>query len=92
MNTTATRWTHTVMIAAALAACFIAQHAVAAPANSGKVVMLPRVVVTGHRVQPVVVQLPRVVVTGHRTDAADSAQAKREEASPKRVTTLVAMR
>jgi hypothetical protein len=98
MNTaTTTRWIHTVMIAAALAACFIAQHAVAAPApatvDNGRVVTLPRVVVTGRHVQPqqvAVVQLPRVVVIGRHIDA-DAAQAKRDEPAAKRAT-LVAMR
>jgi hypothetical protein len=97
MNTTANRLTHAVMIAAALAACFMAQQtraAQAAPAPAAvapatKVVMLPKVVVTGKRVQPMqVVYLPRVEVTGkHVADSRDTMQAKKDGKA-----VLVAMR
>ena len=49
MNATANRLTHAVMIAAALAACFMVQQARAADAATAKVVMLPKVMVTGKR-------------------------------------------
>jgi hypothetical protein len=96
MNTTANRLTHTVMIAAALAACFMVQQARAGQASpapaatvqSAKVVMLPRVVVTGHRVQPMqVVMLPRVVVTGKHIDTNETRQAGNDKPA-----VLVAMR
>ena len=86
MNTTANRLTHLVMIAAALAACFMIQQVKAAPANAGAVasakaagvIMLPRVVVTGKRVQlEQVVYLPRVVVVGKRVDSTDGMQARK---------------
>ena len=96
MNTTATRLTHTVMIAAALAAGFMVQQAragqaspaVAASVQSTKVVVLPRVVVTGHRMQPMqVVMLPRVEVTGKHVDATETRQARSDKPA-----VLVAMR
>jgi hypothetical protein len=78
-----TRLTHTVMIAAALAALFMSASAQAAPADSSQVVTLPRVVVTGKRAPAApaaqVVQLPRVVVTGRRADSRDTQQARRDE-------------
>jgi len=95
MNTTANRLTHTVMIAAALAACFMVQAraaeaspAAAAATPATKVVTLPRVVVTGHRMQPTqVVWLPRVEVTGKHVDANETRQARNDKQP-----VLVAMR
>ncbi|HEX6706623.1 MAG TPA: hypothetical protein VF169_17825 [Albitalea sp.] len=84
MNTAATtRLTHAVMIAAALAAVFMARGVQAA---EPQVVVLPKVMVTGHRAQ--VVRLPMVMVTGHRVES-DTAQARRDEV---RRPTLVASR
>lgn len=80
MNATANRLTHAVMIAAALAACFMVQQARAADAATAKVVMLPKVMVTGKRVQPAqVVYLQRVEVTGKRAaDSRDTLQAGKD--------------
>ena len=86
MNTTANRLTHIVMIAAVLAAIFMIAPAKAASATVGTaasakvapVIVLPRVVVTGRRVQPEqVVYLPRVVVVGNRVDTSDGMQARK---------------
>ena len=86
MNTIANRLTHIVMIAAVLAALFMIAPAKAASATAGAaasakaapVVMLPRVVVTGHRVlTEQIVYLPRVVVVGKRVDSTDSMQARK---------------
>lgn len=90
-----TRLTHTVMIAAALAALFMSASAQAAPADSTPVVTLPRVVVTGKRAPAApaaqAVQLPRVVVTGRRADSRDTHQARRDDAASTAVV-LVAQR
>ena len=62
--------THLTAATALVAAAFMLQSrpAFAAPAAPAKAVIeLPRVVVTGHRLQ--VVELPRVVVTGRRADS-----------------------
>ena len=86
MNTTANRLTHIVMIAAVLAAIFMIAPAKAAPATAGmaasakadSVIVLPRVVVTGRRVQAEqIVYLPRVVVVGKRVDSTDGLQARK---------------
>ncbi len=96
MNTTANRLTHTVMIAAALAACFMVQQAragqaspaAAASVQATKVVVLAKVVVTGHRLQPMqVVMLPRVEVTGKHVEASQTRQARSDKPA-----VLVAMR
>jgi len=98
MNTTATRLTHTVMIAAALAAFVMIQPAKAAPAvdatavsgTSAAIVMLPRVTITAKRVQATeIVHLPRVMVTAKRADSNELMQA-RKEAAPAAM--LVALR
>lgn len=87
MNTAANRLTHAVMIAAALAACFMVQQARAAQASpapvamtraAGGVVTLPKVIVTGKRMQTQVVYLPRVVVSGKRLGTNDTMQARKD--------------
>lgn len=93
------RLTHVVMIAAALAACVMAQGALAAPAvdpKAAEVVVLPRVEITGKRValeaaQPVV-HLPRVTITARRLDATDPMQAEARKNDVKAAAQLVAMR
>ena len=97
---TVQRLTHVVMIAAALAACVMAQGALAAPAvdpKAAEVVMLPRVEVIGRRavVQPAarqVVHLPRVTITARRMDATDPMQAEARKTDGKLAGQLVAMR
>jgi hypothetical protein len=88
MNTTTTRPTHAVMIAAALAALLMTRSVQAAPAGELQVVTLPRVMVTGQRehfAPAQVVRLPRVMVTGHRIDSADPVQAHQNQAPARRV-------
>lgn len=84
MNTTpaATRLTQSVMLAAALAAMFMAGFAQAEPADTTHVVTLPRVTVIGQRVaagQPV--KSPQVMVTGRRLEnRRDTRFARRDDA------------
>ena len=97
---TVQRLTHVVMIAAALAACVMAQGALAAPAvdpKAAEVVVLPRVEVIGKRVavQPAaqqVVHLPRVTITARRLDATDPVQARVRKNEGTVSPQLVAMR
>ena len=74
MNTTtaATRLTQAVMIAATLAAGFMAQAADSCVGSATKVVTMPTVVVTGHRnpAAVAVVQMPQVMVIGQRSQTA----------------------
>jgi hypothetical protein len=81
-STTATRLTQTVMIAATLAACFMARAADTAVATAMPVLQFPLVTVVGQRNAPAIVQMPRVVVTGHRVDATP-VMAKKDEAPSK---------
>lgn len=96
MNTAAVqRLTHAVMIAATLAACVMAQGALAAPAagDVNQIVHLPRVEVTGKRPQAVpqqVVHLPRVMITGKRADTAETMHARQPQSKP--ASDLVALR
>jgi organic hydroperoxide reductase OsmC/OhrA len=93
---TTTRLTHTVMIAAALAACFMVQHAAAAPqaaTEAQAVVVLPRVVVTGKREAPQqIVHLERVTVIGKRVSEPQTMQARQQDTKGERVAMLVASR
>ena len=68
-STAATRLTQAVMIAATLAAGFMAQAADTAVATAMPVLQLPQVTVVAARNAPAIVQMPRVIVTGHRSDA-----------------------
>ena len=74
MNTTntATRLTQAVMIAATLAAGFMAQAADTCVASATPVLKFPTVVVTGHRTPTAVavVQMPQVMVIGQRARTA----------------------
>lgn len=79
MTTITQRLTHLTMLAAVLAAGFVAQVSHAAPPEA-RVVQLPRVIVTGHRIQ--VVQLERVVVTAKRVTPAAMLVAQRGAAKP----------
>ena len=71
-TTTATRLTQTVMIAATLAAAFMAKAADTSVATAMPVLTLPNVTVIGHRNPSAlaVVQMPKVMVIGHRADTA----------------------
>jgi hypothetical protein len=74
MNTTttaATRLTQTVMIAATLAAAFMAKAADTSVATAMPVLTLPNVTVIGHRnpTALAIVQMPKVMVIGHRETA-----------------------
>ena len=76
MTAIARRLTPLTMIAAALAAVFIAQLAHAAPSASAvRVIQLPTVVVTAKRIP--VVQLPQVVITARRIAPAPTELAQR---------------
>jgi hypothetical protein len=81
-STTAIRLTRTVMIAATLAAAFMAQAADTAVATAMPVLQFPQVTVVGQRSAPAVVQMPRVTITGHRSEAAP-VMAKKDEAASK---------
>jgi len=98
MNTIANRLTHIVMIAATIAAFVMIQPAKAAPVTdtnavsgqAAKVVMLPRVTITGKREQATnIVYLQRVTVTGKRIDSNELMQARKDS---KPANLLVAMR
>lgn len=98
MNTVANRLTHIVMIAATIAAFVMIQPAKAAPvtdtnavsSQAAKVVMLPRVMVTGKREQATnIVYLQRVTVTGKRIESNELMQARKDS---KPANLLVAMR
>ena len=75
----ATRLTQAVMIAATLAAAFMARAADTAVATAMPVLQFPQVTVVGARAAPAIVQMPRVIVTGHRSDATP-VMAKKDEA------------
>jgi hypothetical protein len=83
MNTTtaATRLTQTVMIAATLAAAFMAQAADTAT----PVFTMPTVTVIGQRqaVAPAIVQMPLVTVIGRRSEAAAPVMARKDETASK---------
>jgi hypothetical protein len=75
--------THLTVVTALVAAAFMLQSrpAFAAPADAAnKVIELPRVVVTGKRLQ--VVELPRVVVTGRRVDGETTRVVQNAPAKP----------
>lgn len=78
MNTR--RLTPAVMIAATLAALFVAQGATAETAAPAPVVMMPTVQVTAQRsaVLPEVVRLPQVTIVGKREPAPATRLAQRE--------------
>ena len=81
-STAATRMTRIVMIAAVLAAGFMAHAADTAVATTMPVLQFPQVTVVGQRNAPAIVQMPRVMVTGHRSDATP-VMAKKDEAPSK---------
>ena len=87
MNTTtaATRLTQSVMIAATLAAAFMAKAADSGVATAMPVLTLPNVTVIGHRnpAALAIVQMPKVMVIGHR-EAAPVLARKDETASKAR--------
>ena len=79
-STATIRLTQSVMIAATIAAAFMAQAADAASATAMPVLTFERVTVTGSRaaLAPAIIQLPRVVVIGHR-DAAAPVLARKDD-------------
>ena len=81
-STAATRLTRTVMIAATVAAGFMAHAADTAVATAMPVLQFPQVTVVAARNAPAIVQMPRVMITGHRSDATP-VMAKKDEAPSK---------
>ncbi len=80
---TTRRLTPAVMIAATLAALFVAQGPTAVAAAPAPVVVLPTVQVTAQRsaVRPQVVRLPQVTIVGKREPAPATRLAQREGAA-----------
>jgi len=88
MNTTtaaATRLTQTVMLAALLAAAFMAQAADVSKAGATQIVTMPKVMVIGQRNAgaPAIVQMPQVTVIGRRSGEAAPVMARKDEAASK---------
>lgn len=86
MNTTAatTRLTQTVMLAALLAAAFMAQAGDVTKPAATQIVTMPKVMVIGQRnAAPAIVQMPQVTVIGRRSGEAAPVMARKDEAASK---------